>query len=331
MRAFIEKGTPLPARRRITLKTAVEAKRGEGGDLIRVPVVEGENLRRADRNMLIGTLTVNASKIKRDIPVGSEIDVFIEIDQSRLIRTKAYIPWIDEEFEDVFSDKKVKQSPDKLKEEVESEKKRLEGVRKKADTVTDGKARDTLQRIDGERMVHDVDAALGSVLDDPESADNCGKRLLDLRQAIDDAEDALEWPDLVREAEEEVRDTQEVVRQYGKPGDREMVAALEQDIQEIIKSHDSDLLRRKVGEISSLRLRIMREQPGFWVGLLNHLEGMKGVMRDSDEAELLINGGRKAINSNDVDALRSIVQQLLALLPPAQQDAMRKGFDSTVI
>jgi len=54
-------------------------------------------------------------------------------------------------------------------------------------------------------------------------------------------------------------------------------------------------------------------------------------MRDSDEAELLINGGRKAINSNDVDALRSIVQQLLALLPPAQQDAMRKGFDSTVI
>src|SRR5580704_6111838 len=36
--------------------------------------------------------------------------------------------------------------------------------------------------------------------DDPDAADKCGKRLLDLKQAVDEAEEALEWPALVAEA-----------------------------------------------------------------------------------------------------------------------------------
>jgi molecular chaperone DnaK len=329
MEAFIEKGTPLPARRRRILKTTAEAKRGDSGDLIRVPVVEGGNLHRADRNMLIGTLKIDASKIRRDIPAGSEIEVTIEIDQSRLIRTKAYIPWIDEEFEDVFVYKKEKRTPNELKAEADNEKKRLENVRQKAKAVPADKAQETLQRIDGERMVHDVDTALGSVEDDPDAADKCDKRLLDLRQAIDDVEDALGWPDLIREAEEEIKSIKEVVRQFGKASDREMATALEQEAREAIKVHDPDLLRRKIGEISSLRIRILGEKPEFWVGLLKQLEGMQNAMRDRNQADSLINMARKAINSNDVVGLKSAVRQLIALLPANQQEVVR-GFGSTV-
>jgi len=54
-------------------------------------------------------------------------------------------------------------------------------------------------------------------------------------------------------------------------------------------------------------------------------------MRDKDQADTLINMGRKAINSNDVEGLKSAVRQLLALLPAAQQEAVRQGFGSTVI
>jgi molecular chaperone DnaK len=331
MKVFIEKGTPLPARRRIVLRTAAEARAGGNGDLIVVPVVEGENLRRADRNMLIGTLKIDASQVRRDVPAGSEIEVTIDIDQSRLIRGKAYIPWLDEEFETELSNQKKNPTPDQLKADVDGEKKRLETVRMKAKVVTDGKAQETLQRIDGERMVHDVDGALGAAHDDPDAADKCGKRLLDLRQAIDDAEDALEWPNLVREAEEQIGITGEVVRQYGKSADREMATALEQEIRTTIKNPDPDLLRRKVDELSSLHFRILREQPAFWVGFLKYLEPQRSSMRDKDQADSLLNMGRKAINANDVEGLRSAVQQLLALLPAAKQEEARRGFGSTVI
>jgi molecular chaperone DnaK len=152
-----------------------------------------------------------------------------------------------------------------------------------------------------------------------------------LRQAIDEVEDALDWPDLVRKAETEIRDTAEVVRKHGKSDDRELAAALEREAREAIKSHEADLLRQKIGEITGLYLRIMRDQPGWWVGLLEHLEGRRSVMHDKDQADSLFNMARKAINSNDVDGLRSAVKQLLALLPAAQQQEISRGFGSTVI
>lgn len=331
---IIEKGTPLPARRRHVLRTAIEAKRGADGDLIVVPVVEGENRRRADRNMLIGVLKVRASQIRRDVPTGSEVEVTIEIDQSRLVRAKAYIPWIDEEFEAEFSNKKINPTPGQLKGEVEIEKKRLASVRTKASSIGDGRAQETLQRIDGERMVHDVDTALQAAHDDPEAADRCGKRLLDLRQAIDNAEDAMEWPSMVKEAQDNIRDTQNIVKQCGKSADREMAAALEREMSEIMKGGDSDRsdqLRRKIDELSSLRWRVLREQPGFWVGFLEHLEGQRSTMRDRAQADSLINMGRKAMSSNDVEGLKSAIHQLVALLPAAQQDEVRRGYGSTVI
>ena len=331
MRVFFEKGTPLPARKRDVLRTATEVKAGGDAVLIQVPVVEGENLQRADRNMLIGILKIHSAKIRRDIPAGSDIEISIEIDQSRLVRTKAYIPWIDEEFEVEFDNVKQNLPLATLKEETEKEKKRLEEARKKAKNVSDAKALETLQRIDSERMVHDVDAALGAAQDDPDAADKCQKRILDLRQAIDDVEDALAWPDLVREAEEETKDLNDVVRQYGKSSDREMAKVMELEIREAIKVHEADVLRRKVSEASTLRLKILRDQPGFWVGFLEHLEANRGTMRDKNQADMLINMGRKAIGSNDVESLKSAVMQLLPLLPAAKQQEVQRGFGSTVL
>lgn len=327
---FVEKGTPLPAKKRYVLRTAAEVSRNSGAALIRVPVVEGENTSRADRNALIGTFEISGSKISRDVPAGSEIEVLIEIDQSRLVRIKTFIPWLDEEFEAEFDNQKKILPTNRLKEEAEAEKKRLDTVRKKAATVKDSKAEEALRRIDGERMVHDVDAALAAAGDDPDAADKCMKRILDLRQAIDNVEDAVEWPELIRKAEAEIKDTDDVVRKFGKSEDRALATTLEREAREAIKTHDSDVLKQKTGEITGLYLRIMRDQPGWWVGMLEHLEGRKGDMRSRGDAEALFNQGRKAINSNDVDGLRSAVRQLLALLPPAQQEEFSRGFGSTV-
>ena len=49
---FFEKGTPLPARKHKEFKTTFEVRKGYYGDLIIIPVVEGESIRRADRNQI---------------------------------------------------------------------------------------------------------------------------------------------------------------------------------------------------------------------------------------------------------------------------------------
>ncbi|MDY0152134.1 MAG: Hsp70 family protein, partial [Candidatus Cloacimonas sp.] len=118
---FFEKGISLPSRKKQIHKTIHDIRPNQESDSIRIPVVEGENLKRASRNRLIGYLEISASNIKRTVPAGSEIEIVIEIDSSRMIKTKAYIPIIDEEFEEVIELSKQKISIDELKQDVKAE------------------------------------------------------------------------------------------------------------------------------------------------------------------------------------------------------------------
>ena len=126
------KGTPLPVRRRKVHKMAHFVQKGKENDSIRIPVVEGENQHRADRNKLLGALVIKATDIKRDVPAGSEVEISIDIDQSRIIRTKAYIPILDEEFEQILEFEQSTPDHDKLEKEVKLEKARLEKMREKS-------------------------------------------------------------------------------------------------------------------------------------------------------------------------------------------------------
>jgi molecular chaperone DnaK len=81
-----------------------------------------------------------------------------------------------------------------------------------------------------------------------------------LRQAIDEVEDALDWPYLVREAEEEIRDAREIIQRYGSSVNRDEFSAMDRMIRETIGNRDPEVLRRKLDELSRLRRRTLRER-----------------------------------------------------------------------
>lgn len=220
--------------------------------------------------------------------------------------------------------------PAELKVQAERERKRLVDVRERAKKTQDSGAQSALQRVDGERMVHEVDTALAASQDDPDAADKCKNRLLDLKQAVDDAEDALEWPTVLAAAEQEIGFANEIAQQYGKPNEKQAVTTLAREVRETIQTHDADLLRRKVEELRSVKFQILREQPAWWVGLLENLDkNDRPRMRDGHQADALFNMGRRAIQTGDVRGLQSAVRQLFALLPQEQQAAA--GVGSTVM
>jgi molecular chaperone DnaK len=296
--------------------------------------MEGQSSR-ADRNQIVGTLEINAANIKRDVPAGSEVEVTIEVDQSRLVTARAYVPVLDEEFEHVINYKDYgarARNASELRKELEGERKRLDQAREKTGATGDAKARQALQRIDAERMIHDAEAALNAAQADRDAADKCAKRILDLRSAIDEVEDALEWPALVAEAEKETKDTRELMSDKDfKASDeqRSEFKALEREIRGAIESKDGDLLRRKVKEMSRLGFLILTSNPATWVAFFQNLEKKQHTMSDRGQAEIYIAQGRRAIQNDDIDSLQSAVRQLLGLLPA--DDADRAGIISGVM
>jgi molecular chaperone DnaK len=322
MQVYFKKGEALPTRHRYVLRTATLLRRSQATDILRIPVLEGQN-NRADRNHHVGSLEITGGNIQRDVPPGSEIEVTLEIDRSRLIRVKAYVPVLDEEFEDLLKLGGEKFDREKFQKDFERETTRLDKLRQKVKETCDPDAEKALFRIDGERMVHDVEAALAASTVDPDAADKCRSRLLDLRSALDEVGDRLEWPGLVADAEKEMEVERKIVQNVDfkvTSDEKNMFANLEREIRHAVSARDTDLLRRKIGEMDGLGLRILNRQPGFWVGRLEHLEKIKHTMTNQAQAENYLAQGRRAINNNDVEGLQAAVRQLIALLPAGERE-----------
>ena len=326
---FFKKGTPLPARYRRTMKTTVDVRAGKSGEIIRIPVIEGENSR-ADRNEVVGSLDVPAHNLRRDLPVGSEIDIVIEVDDSRRFLTRAYVPLLDEEFEATLIKTLVVPGADELDQQVKAEKARLASLREKAKQANDAKANELLARIDGERLEHEVDRALAASRNDHDSADKCASRLRDLQIALDQVEDALRWPELVAQAEKTIELANDVIKDHGTAEHRTVLNTLVSEVREAINQRDQGLLHTRQSELGGFWVRIYRETPECWVGSLANLEDKKGMMRDREEAERLFSQGVRAMNENDLDGLRAAVQQLWELLPPAEKAEAQNKLGSTV-
>lgn len=326
---LIKKGTPLPVRNRRSIhRTAFAFHQGDSISPIKVPVVEGEAVARADRNRLVGSLEIPCSEIRRDLPVGSEVEITMSIDESRLVTTKAYIPILDQHFETVLNLQVPPTSVSALREEVAQERRRLVTVRDKAEKTETLKARQTLVRADREEIVEQIERSLEAGEDDPAALQECEKRLRDLKVIVDEAEDALEWPTLVLEAEERLKDARTLVDKHGDANEKSRFRTLEGDLRRAIDSGDPDLLRQQSGEIGTLHFRVLQRQPAFWVGFLEYLEERRSLMRDAGDAEDLLARGRRAINNNDLEGLRAAVKQLLALLPPDEQQRAQ-GYGGT--
>lgn len=321
---FFSKGTPLPCRQRRRHRTVKPLRVNEEGDWLTIPIVEGENERRADRNQLIGQLVIHSAKIKREVPAGNDIEITLEVDTDHLIKARAFVPLLDQEFKAAISYKdyhKRSQNPGQMRQDIDQEKQRLEQARSQARRVRDDRAEQGLARIDAERMEEQVEQLFQAAAGDPETAAACHERLVDLRSAIDEVEDALEWPNLLEQAEKAHASLREIANNYGTSSDRELTMTLQHELDKMRQARDPQGLRRKIKEVDGLKYRILQEQPGFWLGLLDDLENYRSSM-PSAQADALFRTARNAANSNNTAALRAAVQQLIGLIPPERQGAV---------
>jgi molecular chaperone DnaK len=314
---LFKRGTPLPARRRSLFNTTVGLQRDATTGMIRIPVLEGEH-HRADRNRRIGQLEISPSQVRRAVPEGSEVDLTILVDESRMVVARAYIPILDEEFECVIN-LQTETVPDakELARDAAAEKRRLDAARRRASELGDSRAAEVLARIDAEGIVANLDAEVNAAEVDPDAAVAGGKRLLDLRAAADEVEDELEWPGLVSEARELLPAVRELVEERGKARHARELEAATEATQEAITAHDADLLRQRITELRRLATRVLDASDDLPFIAFRELCSLQPEMRDQHEARQLIATGRRAADAGDARTLRDVNAALSDLLPTA--------------
>lgn len=325
--SIFKKGDPLPNKATRVYKSTCTVIKGDASSKLNIPVVEGENYR-ADRNRLLGTFVVSGDMIKRDIPAGADVELVVTIDASRVMRLKAFIPVLDEEYEAKIDYNQHSPDVDVLKKGVRAEKSRLEEIKSQVETNGGKSDKDLLRAM--EQRINSVDELLSNA-GDPDAASQAEIRLLELRVGVDQLEDSMKFPTMLKEVQDVFEKLSESVEEAGTPTQKSMVAKWREELDSIAEAQDADRLRRLQGKILDMHRGFLQQDPDFWKGFLVYLYEKRSSMRDQVAAERLFSLGVQHIESNNVPGMASVGRQLLQLLPPEEAAAAQGGYGSTIV
>jgi molecular chaperone DnaK len=298
--------------------------------MIRVPVVEGEHEHRADRNTLIGYLEIKADdpQVRRDVPMGAEIEITLEADESRVVRARAEIPIIEMEVEDVLNTEGYQaRTAAEIRADLDLEVQRMGELSAQAREASASSAMPPVRRAEAEALVQQIGDLAVSAQGDVDAAKEAEKRLLELKGKLDLGEQSVAWPAAVKEAQEVLEETRGLVGEAGAKAEKQLLAEIEPNLQRAMELHDLDLLRDAIEELRSLGFRVLDSRLEFWIGYLQYLEEKRLAMQDRALADRLFARARESAVAEDLTALRATIRQLIPLLPQEERAAAEaRGF-----
>lgn len=325
------KGTPLPVRKEDVRRTTITLRRGESGKLIAIPLVEGENRLHAHRNRLIGTLEIPACEVEQDVPWGSEVKIVVEIDASRLVTARAYVPLLQRSFEKVIHLQAEVPDLATIRSELEKEKARLGRLMETLKTAGyPDRSLDILARLQREKLVHLAEQAVAGAGSDPSATYSAWTRVLELKAVIDDLEEIAEWPNLVREAEEAIKEAHELVAKLGPGEHLAKLAELEGQIRDAIESGDREELQTRLKALRQTTFDRLAEEPGFWLAVLEDwlAPRLKSASAPA-KAQSLFEKAKSAVSCRELGTARHLIREILELLP--DEDRASNPFRAHII
>jgi molecular chaperone DnaK len=326
---YFKSGSSLPQKKRWpqAYKTTVALKAGQSGVVLRFPVVEGEQ-ERADRNRIVGALEIDSSMVRRDVPIGSDVEVTLRISESRTVILEAYLPQLDEEFTKQLNIEKASADGAEMTQILREEKDRLRELKDKADEAGDNGLVEQLEELENDR---ERDGAVGAAKGDPAAAEKAQARLLELQLQLDAVEEKLKWPSLVSEARDLQQQLAELAEEHGTSAHRDKVADWSETVDAIVTKKQTDRLKKRIEEGNTLYAQILFSLPGFWVGQFQRMDRERHKFVDLDTAERWLERGRGYMQENNVEGLSDVVRKLWTLLPREEAEKAQRGIVATIL
>jgi len=325
---LFEKGRGLPLKATRSFRTVKPLRMGNAADKIRIPVVEGEN-ESADRNRLVGCLEIKGELIKRDLPQGTEVQVTMCMDESRILTVQAYLPLLDEEFETQLDLQHHTPALQELQSDFDQEMKRLKEIQEKVASSDPDYGSAFAREIEESPVFKLVNESLTAAQNNPDAASKCEKYLLDFKLMLDKAAIALEWPATVAEMDDWIKNLHKVTDPRSK--DMEKVTVFVSEAQSVVQEHNTGQLKKKIEQASRLYFEIVAAQPGWWVYQLDQMRLQQEKMKDQNRAAFLLEQGRQCKETHNTNSLQNIVRQLWELLPSDLVQSVRCGYQSGLV
>ena len=321
---FFQKNTILPQKRtkQYTLhKTILKG----GNDKFLINVLEGPQSALPEANQSIGYIEIDGSKVSRDILRGTEIEITLEMSESRDVKVTVYIPMSDQQFSEVFNLSKRHLPVTKLQEEVETLSEKLDLEIEEAVEREDYETAEQLTVL--KRKVDDLIINTNSLTSDDvtdkkyQFEDNKRK----IAQEIDDATRDKRISILKIKYNKDKEWCKKIVEENGNDHDHKILGEIVGREQVFLNSITPVKIMEAIDELIELGSSILWRTPDFLTYRFNRLIEKPQLFNNQEQAKSLIEAGNMAIANKNFDRLREINFGLISLLPKSAQQEAKNG------
>jgi len=321
---FFQKNTILPQKRSKTYPLRKTIIKG-GNEKIIINVVEGSQNNLPEANQTIGYLEISGNKVNRDILRGADIEITLEMSESRDLKVTVYIPMSDQQFTEVFNPSQRHLPVSKLQDEVETLQEKLETEIKEAVEREDYETADTLSAM--KKKVDELVGNSNQLTDDDvtdkkfQYEDNKRK----IAQEIDNATRDKRIAILKIKYNEDKEWCKKIVDENGNDHDHKIFNEIIGKEQAFLNSITPVKIMEAIDELLSLGSNILWRTPDFLEARFKRLIEKPQLFNDQEQAKSLMEAGHLAITNKNFDRLREVNWGLISLLPKNVQQEARTG------
>lgn len=304
----------------------------DGEEKLIVNVLEGDRYALPETNQTIGIIEIDPAKLDMDLVKGSDLEIRMEITESRDLRISVYLNQTDQEFDHMFNSSEKYVSTTRLEEELSLLIHKIRKDLKEKEGKEDFETAATLREYLAEAMAVEEEVALmKNTLSGDEKYHIC-ERKRRLAQKYDQlgkharlTKARIEYYQLKGELEARVAESDDTAAKlrFKEAVDRE---------NEIMKGHSVYMVESHVKKLRSLNNELYINSDEGIIDLYYRVSVMDNSrFTDKKLAANFKEQGQKALERQNYKELKVIVFNLLHLLPAKKESSVWKNFKGTGI
>jgi molecular chaperone DnaK len=326
---IFEKNAILPLKKKI-IKTLTKTITRAGNESLLINILEGSRYSMPTSCMTIGVIEINGKKLEHDLIKGSDIEITLEMSESRDLQVTAVTLMNEQEFGEVFNPSERHINISKLKNEVSGI---LYLAREELKELETGEqfesAALTMRHI---TELEEMEKQLKKLRDDDVS--DIKYQVEEKKRRISAAMDGREKNSALALVKENYfTEKEECLYWLNQSGSPSLKAKFEKAIQketDFLNAGSSFVLKNKIDELRQLSWEVKKKDPGVLLGAFHYYSSQPpGDFKDARQAKKYMEGGEKAIERKNYDELYVMLMQLYILHPDS--DRRQSPFSGTGI
>lgn len=324
------KNQSLPAKGKGKYLSQKDVRPGNTKDRITIPIYEGghdADGTRAAYHQYAGMVMVNGDDLSGFLPEESEVELTINVDESRNIMVGAYFPHLDE---DVVKRLEPVTQRDVSSSDLVSRIRKAKGEIEQLEEDSPGYANQEKRNLDQELGNLQKDLKNGEGVDTRTQVD---ERLQEVLKDLDKLRESSEWPKVKAELEGVLQSVIRYQKMLGDDETQSQVDDLKRNAEQVIEAKDERMAKIVIKSLRELHYRLIEHDRAYWATQIHNMsDGFEyGNWKNIPAAKELIEDGKRMIlQEASAEQLEYIVYQIWALLADSTDSTSEDGGDVVI-